>query len=324
MMKLLVTGGHGFLGGHLLAQLGRMDDVEAGVFSSVELDLRDPSATQDYFFDYKPDAVIHLAARVGGIEFNKTRHAEQLRDNTLMLFNVLEACRSSGCGKLVLCGSVCAYASNAPVPFSEDTGLFCGPPEETVLGYGSAKRMFITAAQAYRKQYGLKSCVPVLANLYGPGDSFDPSSCHVIPAMIRRFSEALAEGRDELVFWGTGRASREFLYSGDAARVIAECLARDIELPFNVGSGEEVTMSELAGAVAREAGYSGRIRWDVSKPDGHPRRKLDLTRFSTIFPEFTPTPLQIGLKLTVEFFIKHFHKKGLKELRLPANNANLR
>lgn len=305
-MKVLVTGGRGFLGTRLCNILDQQENVEYSTFSSSELDLKDIDAVRTYFAAYKPDAIIHLAARVGGIEFNKTRHAEQLFENVTMLFNVLEAARSCECRKTVLCGSVCAYAGDAPVPFAEETGLFSGVPEKTVFGYGNAKRFFLTAAEAYRNQYGMDISLPVLANLYGPGDDFNLATCHVIPAMINRLSECVEKGNNEVTFWGTGKASREFLYVDDAARAIINCLERDIEMPFNVGSGEEVTMAQLADIIAERVGFSGKILWDTTKPDGHPRRKLDLTRFNSLFPEWKGTSLSEGLKESVDYFRKEY------------------
>ncbi len=304
-MKILITGGRGFLGTRLTGILDKQSDVEFRTFGSSDLNLKDADATRAYFTKYRPDAIIHLAARVGGIEFNKTRHAEQLYENVTMLFNVLEAARSCECSKIILCGSVCAYAGEAPVPFSEETGLYSGVPETTVFGYGNAKRFFLTAAEAYRNQYNIDISLPILANLYGPGDDFNLATCHVIPAMINRLSDCVKNGINEVTFWGTGKASREFLYVDDAARAIISCIDRDIEIPFNVGSGEEVTMAELADLIAEQVGFSGTILWDTTKPDGHLRRKLDLARFDGLFPDWEGTKLRDGLKNSVEYFNKY-------------------
>jgi GDP-L-fucose synthase len=301
-MKVLITGGRGFLGTRLTNILEKDKNIEFSTFRSSELDLKSIDDTRAYFKTCRPDAVIHLAARVGGIEFNKTRHAEQLYENVTMLFNILEAARNCECRKIVLCGSVCAYSGDAPVPFSEETGLYSGVPEKTVFGYGNAKRFFLTAAEAYRKQYGMEISLPILANLYGPGDDFNLATCHVIPAMINRFSDCIKNGVEEVTFWGTGNASREFLYVDDAAEIIINCLDRNIEIPFNVGSGEEITMSELAELIGALVGFKGKIMWDTDKPDGHPRRKLDLNRFDTLFPHWKGTRLNDGLKSSVEYF----------------------
>ena len=304
-MKVLVTGGKGFLGTSLSKLLDQQADISYHCFNSSDLDLKDINATQDYCQNYKPDAIIHLAARVGGIEFNKTRHAEQLYENVTMLFNILEAARKCDCKKVVLCGSVCAYAGDAPIPFAEETGLFSGVPEKTVFGYGNAKRFFLIAAEAYIQQYGMDISLPVLANLYGPGDDFNLETCHVIPAMINRFSQAIENNASDVQFWGTGKASREFLYVDDAARAIIACLNRDIKTPFNVGSGEEITVYDLAHTISELMGYKGEITWDLTKPDGHPRRKLDLGRFEKLFTDWKGTSLKKGLANAIEYFKTH-------------------
>jgi nucleoside-diphosphate-sugar epimerase len=311
--KILISGGNGFLGGHLKPLLANAG-YEVHSPRSSEVDFRDLRQVRECFELLKPDWIIHLAARVGGIEYNKTRHAEQLYDNTSMLLSVLEGARQSGCLKVLLCGSVCAYSGNAPIPFKEESGLFSGTPEETVFGYGNAKRLFIPFAEAYSRQYGMDIKLPVLANLYGPGDDFNLESCHVIPAMIRRFAEAAERQDKSITLWGSGKVSREFLYVKDAAEVIFRALTNDTGFaPFNVGSGEECQILELVNTLSEILGYEGEIIWDTTRPDGHPRRKLDLEYFNSLFPDWQGTSLKEGLKATVEFYFSEVKGKDYRK-----------
>lgn len=299
--KTLVTGGAGFLGRQVCAKLnGLSADVIAPKHS--EYDLLDPLATQKLFNNSRPDIVLHLAAKVGGIEYNKSRHSEQLYQNVTMLLNVMEACKHTAVKKVVLVNSVCAYPEDAPIPFHEKD-LMGNHPEKTVIGYGTAKRFFIPVAAVYSEQHKISVSLPVLANLYGPGDNFDPLSCHVIPAMIHKISYANTNNIPSVSFWGSGKATREFLFVEDAAEIIVMSAEQNIgPEPFNVGSGEEITMADLASTIAKLIGYDGVIQWDTSKPDGHPRRSLDCNTMRKLFPGKKTTNITNGLGLTIKWF----------------------
>lgn len=308
--KVLVTGGRGFLGQHVCTKL---DILLAKVIApkSLEYDLTNRKVTKNLFATVKPDIVLHLAARVGGIEYNKVRHAEQLYQNVTMLLNVMEECRAIDIEKVVLCGSVCAYPGDSPVPF-EEKDLMGNHPEKTVIGYGTAKRFFIPAASIYAEQNNLNISLPVLANLYGPGDNFDLSSCHVIPAMIHKLHDAKTKKISTVTFWGSGNATREFLFVEDAAEVIIKTAERDNgPRPFNVSSGNEISMKELVATIAKLVGYHGEIKWDTSKPDGHPRRYLEISTMKKIFPETKTINMGDGLKLTVEWYLQQNNGKGI-------------
>lgn len=299
--KVLVTGGTGFLGQHVCAKL---DALSAKVIApkSIEYDLTNPADAKKLFITVNPDIVLHLAARVGGIEYNKSRHAEQLYQNVVMLLNVMEGCKYSDVKKVVLVGSVCSYPGDAPIPFKEKD-LMGNHPEKTVVGYGTAKRFFISVAAVYSEQYKLNVALPVLANLYGPGDDFDPLSCHVIPAIIQKLNYAKINKIPSVTFWGSGKATREFLFVEDAAEIILMGAEKNIgPAPFNVGSGEEIAIADLASTIAKLIDYGGKIRWDTSKPDGHPRRYLDISTMRKVFPEKRMINIINGLKLTIEWF----------------------
>ncbi len=299
--KVLVTGGNGFLGQHVCAKLNALS-VKVIAPKSIEYDLTNPADAKKLFITVNPDIVLHLAARVGGIEYNKSRHAEQLYQNVAMLLNVMEGCKHFGVKKVVLVGSVCAYPGDAPIPFKEKD-LMGTHPEKTVFGYGTAKRLFIPVAAAYSEQYKLNVALPVLANLYGPGDNFDPLSCHVIPAIIRKLNDAKTNKIPSVTFWGSGKATREFLFVEDAAEIILMSAEKDIgPCPFNVGSGEEIAIADLVSTIAQLIDYDGEIRWDTSKPDGHPRRYLDISAARKLFPEKNMINIIHGLRLTVEWF----------------------
>ncbi len=294
-----VTGGAGFLGGptvRLLEELG----AEVTVVRSSEHDLTEPAATLDALSGAK--VVIHLAANVGGIGFNRRHPAPLVRDNMAMGLNVFEAARELEVEKLVAVCTVCAYPKHLPVPFSEDD-LWNGYPEETNAPYGLAKKMLIVLSDTYRRQYGLDSCVPILANLYGPGDNFDLEDSHVIPAMINKYVSAESEGEDEVVLWGTGEPSREFLYVDDAARavVLSAEYARTSE-PFNIGTGVETRIRELSEVISAESGYGGRTTWDTSRPDGQPVRYLDVSRATGIMGFESRVSLDEGIRRTIRSF----------------------
>jgi GDP-L-fucose synthase len=294
-----VTGGAGFLG---RAVVGMLEDLGAAVSvpSSAEHDLRDPEAAREAVEG--AEVVIHLAARVGGIGFNLRNPAPLAYDNLMMGSNVFEQSRLAGVQKVVAACSVCGYPKFTPVPFSEDA-LWDGYPEESNAPYGLAKRMLIVLSDAYRRQYGFDSCVPVIANLYGPHDNFDLEDSHVIAAMIRKFVEAVDRSEREVVLWGSGNPTREFLYVDDAARALILMAERyDDSAPVNIGTGRETSIRELAQLISGEAGYQGEIVWDTSRPDGQPRRYLDVQRAEERFGFRAEVALAEGIRETVAFY----------------------
>jgi GDP-L-fucose synthase len=296
---VVVTGGAGFLGKptvRMLSELGA--SVRAP--RSAEHDLTDPVACRDALGG--ADVVVHLAANVGGIGFNRRNPGPLARDNTAMGLNVFEACRQLGVGKLVAACSVCAYPKHTPVPFKEDD-LWNGYPEESNAPYGLAKKMLIVLSDAYRRQYGLNSCVPVIANLYGPEDNFDLEDSHVIAAMINKYVSAVDNESPQVVLWGTGEPSREFLYVDDAARaMILAGEHADFSEPFNVGTGVETKIRDLAELVAEATAFSGETVWDTSQPDGQPVRYLDVSRAEERIGFCAQVALDEGLSRTVDSF----------------------
>jgi GDP-L-fucose synthase len=299
-----VTGGAGFLGGHVLPRLGRAGAAVSAP-THAELDLRDPKATADRFRSERPEVVVHLAARVGGIGANQRHAGTFWRDNLWMGVNVLEASRVAGARRLVVVGTVCAYPKHTPVPFRE-ADLWSGFPEETNAPYGVAKRALATGMEAYRQEFGLAGAYLLPANLYGPEDDFDLETSHVIPAMVRKFVEAVDAGRARVPLWGTGRASREFVYVEDAAdAVVLAAGSVDDPAPMNLGSGREVTMADLAGIVAKAAGFSGSLDWDSSRPDGQPRRSLDTSEAVRRLGWRATTSLEDGVARTVAWYRAH-------------------
>jgi GDP-L-fucose synthase len=295
----VVTGGAGFLGAptvRLLESLG----ADVRVVRSADHDLRDAAATREAVEG--ASVVIHLAAKVGGIGFNRRNPAPLAYDNLMMGANMFEACREAGVDKLVAACSVCAYPKFTPVPFSEDA-LWDGYPEESNAPYGIAKKMLLVLSDAYRRQYGFDSCAPVLANLYGPGDNFDLEDSHVIAAMVRKYVEATERDEPEVVLWGTGNPSREFLYVDDAARALVLAAERyDSSDPVNVGTGRETRIRDLAETIERLTGYRGKTVWDSSRPDGQPTRYLDVSRARERFGFEAEVELEEGLRRTIESF----------------------
>ena len=279
-----------------LEQLG----VDIRIVRSADFDLRDPVATRAAVEG--AEVVIHLAARVGGIGFNRRNPAPLVYDNLMMTGNIFEQSRLAGVRKLVSACTVCAYPKFTPVPFSEDD-LWNGYPEESNAPYGLAKKMMLVLSDAYRRQYGFDSCAPIVANLYGPNDNFDLEDSHVIAAMVRKFVEAVDAGRDEVVLWGTGKPSREFLYVDDAARALLLAAERlDTSEPVNVGTGRETRIADLAAIIQRITGYEGEVIWDTSRPDGQPTRYLDVSRARELMGFEAEVPLEEGLRRTVESF----------------------
>jgi GDP-L-fucose synthase len=304
--NILVTGGAGFLGSRIVAKLKKERNVSPAqirIPRSKEADLR--LQTNCVQAARSIDVVIHLAAKVGGIGFNKENPATLFYDNAIMGIQLIDAARREGVQKFVALGTVCAYPKFTPVPFREED-LWNGYPEETNAPYGIAKKILLVQAQAYRQQYGFNAIYLLPVNLYGPGDNFDLKSSHVIPALIRKMVDAKIEGRNEVVVWGTGSASREFLYVDDAAEGILLAAERyNKPEPINLGAGREITIRELVELVARLVGYDGRILWDRSKPDGQPRRCLDTSKAKREFDFEAKTKLVDGLGKTIDWYVKN-------------------
>ena len=297
--RVLVTGGAGFLGQRVCAMMGERGAADLIVPRSAEHDLTRQSVVEALVADTRPDVIIHLAAEVGGIGANRANPGRYFYANMAMGMHLIEAARASEIGKFVQVGTVCAYPKHTPVPFSEDA-LWDGYPEETNAPYGVAKKALLVMLQGYRQQYGLNGIYLLPVNLYGPGDNFDLETSHVIPALIRKFVAARDAGQSEVEVWGTGAASREFLYVEDAARAIVAATERyDDSDPVNVGAGREVTIRDLVEMIADLTGYKGAIRWDTSKPDGQPRRMLDTTRAKERFGFEAEVELEEGLRRTI-------------------------
>jgi GDP-L-fucose synthase len=300
--RVLVTGGAGFLGRNVCRALRRFKPATICVPRSVEFDLRDPDAVRRLLADARPEVVLHLAAVVGGIGANRDNPGRFFYDNALMGIQLMEAARQSGVEKFVTAGTVCAYPRDTPVPFRE-SDLWNGYPEATNAPYGLAKKMLIAMGQAYRGQYGFNAISLLPANLYGPEDNFDPQTSHVIPALIRKMLDAAARGDEEVVLWGTGTASREFLFVRDAAEAVVLAAEHySAPEPVNIGVGQEITIAELAGIVGRSCGYFGRIRWDATMPDGQPRRCLDTSRAAQAFGFQAKTNFEAGVAETVSWY----------------------
>jgi GDP-L-fucose synthase len=302
--QVVVTGGAGFLGKPTVRMLEELG-ADVRVPRSSDHDLRDVLACREALEGAQ--VVIHLAANVGGIGYNLRNPAPLAYDNTLMGINVFEACRELGVGRLVAVCSVCAYPKHTPVPFREDD-LWNGYPEESNAPYGLAKRMLVVLSDAYRRQYGLESCVPVLANLYGPGDNFDFEDSHVIAAMIHKYVAAEEQGEPQVVLWGTGEPTREFLYVDDAARALLLAAEHaDTSAPFNVGTGTETRIRDLAEVVSRLVGYDGETIWDSSRPDGQPKRFLDVSRAREWIGFAATVEIEEGLRRTIQSFSESRH-----------------
>jgi len=303
--KVVVTGGEGFLGSHLVKKLKGVGCKGLFVPKIEKYDLVKMEAVERMYEDSDPDIVIHLAAVVGGIGANAENPGRFFYDNLVMGAQLMEVGRRRGIEKFVALGTICCYPKYAPVPFREDD-LWDGYPEETNAPYGLAKKMLLVQAQAYRAQYGFDAIFLMPVNLYGPGDNFDPASSHVIPALIRKCTEAVENGKDEIVGWGTGTATREFLYVEDCAEGILLAAEKyDSPEPVNLGAGFEISVNDLAVKIAALTGFSGRIIWDASRPDGQPRRRLDTSRAKNAFGFEASTGLDEGLKRTVEWYRKN-------------------
>jgi GDP-L-fucose synthase len=295
--RVLVTGGGGFLGSHLVERL-EADGHDVAVPRRVEVDLTDMTDTTRLFDETEPEIVFHLAAEVGGIGANRANPGRYWYANLMMGAHVLEQARLHGTAKLVLAGTVCAYPKFTPVPFREED-LWNGYPEETNAPYGVAKKALLVGAAAYREQYGLNTIFLLPTNLYGPRDNFDLASSHVIPALIRK----MIDSPDEIVLWGDGTPTREYLYVDDCVEGLVLAAGRYNEPePVNLGTGIETTISETAAIVAAATGFTGEIRWDPSMPNGQPRRSLDPSKAEALFGFKARTPLEAGIRSTVAWF----------------------
>lgn len=300
--KIVVTGGSGFLGSHLVEKLKGHAGVELFVPRKSDYNLVEMDAVKRLFADTRPDLVIHLAAVVGGIGANQKNPGRFFYDNLMMGAQLIEQAYLNDVSKFVAIGTVCAYPKFTPVPFKEDD-LWNGYPEETNAPYGLAKKMMLAQSQSYRAQYGFNSIFLLPANLYGPGDNFDLESSHVIPALIRKCVDARRNNASYIQVWGTGNASREFLYVEDCARAIVSASADyDGEDPVNIGTGNEITIRDLVELIAQLTGFAGEVRWQGEKPDGQPRRSLDVSRAFEKFGFRAQTLLRQGLEQTIEWY----------------------
>lgn len=308
--KILVTGGHGFLGTHLVRQLVKKGCQKRNLFvpTRKELDFTKPDDCKKGVKGI--DLIIHLAGVVGGIGFNQEKPGELFYENLIMGAHLMEEARKAQVKKFVAIGTVCAYPKFVPVPFREEN-LWDGYPEETNAPYGLAKKMLLVQAQAYRKQYGFNAIYLLPVNLYGPGDNYDPQTSHVIPALIRKTFEAKLKKEKEIIVWGTGKASREFLYVEDAARAIILASQKyDQPGPVNIGSGKEITIKELINLIKKLVGFEGKIRWDQSKPDGQPRRCLNTDKAKKEFGFVAKMPFEKGLKKAIDWYQKEVLRKS--------------
>jgi GDP-L-fucose synthase len=303
--RVVVTGGAGFLGTFVLEELRRRGAGKVFVPRSREYDLVDMAAVKRLYADAEPTLLIHMAARVGGIGANRENPGKFFYDNLMMGVQLIEVGRQVGLRKLVALGTICAYPKFAPVPFREED-IWNGYPEETNAPYGLAKKMLLVQSLSYRQQYGFNSVVLFPVNLYGPGDNFDLQSSHVIPALIRKCIEARERGDREIVVWGDGSASREFLHARDAAEgVVSACERYDKSEPVNLGAGFEITIRDLVPLVARLCSFEGQIAWDASKPNGQPRRMLDTSRALKEFGWKASIPFEEGLRETIAWYEKN-------------------
>ncbi|MEW5848816.1 MAG: GDP-L-fucose synthase [Myxococcota bacterium] len=303
--RVLVTGGNGFLGSFVMEELKKYPVREVHAPRSREFDLRKPDQIKALYEKTRPDVVIHMAAVVGGIGANRANPGRFFYENMIMGIELMEQARHHDVKKFVALGSICAYPKFTPVPFKEED-LWNGYPEETNAPYGLAKKMLLVQAQGYRAQYGLNAIFLLPVNLYGPRDNFDLETSHVIPAMIRKIHDAQRAGASEVVFWGDGSPTREFLHARDAARGILLATARyDGADPVNLGSGQEIRIKDLAEKISREMEYRGRVVWDESKPNGQPRRALDVSRARERFGFTAEISFDEGLRETVSWYRQH-------------------
>lgn len=299
--KILVTGGHGFLGGHLVK---RLEDLGATVIAPThkEYDLVDGDEIRKMYKDHPCDMVVHLAAVVGGIGINREHPGKFFYENLMMGVQLIEQARQANIPKFVALGTICAYPKFTPVPFKEDD-LWIGYPEETNAPYGLAKKMMLVQSQAYRQEYGYNSIFLLPVNLYGPGDNFNPDSSHVIPALIKKCVDAVSNGDKDIVCWGDGSPTREFLYVDDAVDGILMAAEKyNKSEPINLGSSYEISIKDLVEIIAQKTRFSGEIKWDTTKPNGQPKRKLDVSRARSEFGFEATTTFTDGLSKTIDWY----------------------
>jgi len=300
--RICITGGAGFLGTHLQAQLRKRGAKELFIPTYPEYDLVKSEDITSLYEDAQPDIVIHLAAKVGGIGANREKPGEFFYDNLMMGVQLLHQAWQRGIAKFVAIGTICAYPKYTPIPFKEED-LWNGYPEETNAPYGLAKKMLLVQSQGYRQQYGYNSIYLLPVNLYGPGDNFNQATSHVIPALIKKCVDAREAGESEIIAWGDGSPTREFIYVEDAAEAIALATERyNASEPVNIGSSFEISIKDLTELVTRLTGFTGAIRWDTSKPNGQPRRKLDTSRAKEYFGFESHTNFEDGLKRTIAWY----------------------
>jgi GDP-L-fucose synthase len=303
--RVVVTGGAGFLGSSLVENLQGKGSPHVFVPRSREYDLRDRDAVLRLYADTRPHVIIHLAGVVGGIGANRANPARFFYENLMMGAQLMHQAYLHGVEKFVAIGTICAYPKFTPVPFQEDM-LWDGYPEETNAPYGLAKKMLLVQAQSYREQYGFNAVYLLPVNLYGPRDNFDPASSHVIPALIKKCFDAMEKGESEIVVWGDGSPTREFLYVEDCAEAIALATERYSKPdPINIGAGFEISIKDLVELIARLTGFQGRIAWDTTKPNGQPRRCLDTSRAEREFGWRAKTGFEVGLRRTIEWYRTH-------------------
>lgn len=302
--RIMVTGGNGFLGTYVIKKLKDRGCKDIFIPKEEDYDLVQIEAIKKAYRDARPDIVIHLAARVGGIGLNQAKPAELFYDNLMMGVQLMELGRQAGVEKFVALGTICCYPKFTPIPFKEEY-LWNGYPEETNAPYGLAKKMLLVQAQAYRQQYGFNAIFLMPVNLHGPGDNFNPDSSHVIPALIKKCFDAIKDSKKEIVIWGTGRVTREFLYVEDAAEgIILATEKYNKSDPVNLGAGFEISIKNLAGLIIKLTGFKGKIVWDKTRPDGQPRRMLDTNKAFKEFGFKAKIGLEEGLRKTIDWY-KH-------------------